>query len=272
MSEQRLLKPWETSQGFGDVIEQARIIPYVAPHCPGTTLVVRSELVRLFSQLGLPVIAFADVDPEAISCTAMAMGPANFVPRGIRIPRGDDMVLPPLWADETVQFTSDRSLLQVGLCWQGSGGGRSAIGTDDDFRCISPGILQPLLRIPGVQFTALHFVDHAQALPELPNLSVLGVWDFAGTAAVMKRLDLVITIDTSVAHLAGSLCVPTWLMLVSRRHNGFDGGRWNCTPPSYSSVRQFRQETPGDWGPVIAEVEAGLRSKALGRSEHAQGS
>lgn len=87
----------------------------------------------------------------------------------------------------------------------------------------------------------------------------LGVWDFAGTAQVMRKLDLVITIDTSVAHLAGSLGVPTWLLLMAPRCSMWDAGRWACVPPLYPSVRQFRQRTPGDWQQVVAEVEAELR-------------
>jgi len=185
------------------------------------------------------------------------------------------MELPPLWADETVQFNPDPSLLQVGLCWHGSGGGRSATGLDDDFRCIPVPMLLPLLDVPGVQFTALHFNDHAQTLQALPegrgiqSLTNLGVWDFAGTAGVMRKLDLVITIDTSVAHLAGNVSVPTWLMLVSPENfldRGtlvcrFDGGRWSRTPPLYPSVRQFRQTTPLDWSTVVAGVEAELRKR-----------
>jgi hypothetical protein len=256
-----LLIPWQQGLGWGDAIQGSKIVPYVAPYwAETTTLAVRSELVRLFSRLGLRVRALAPGDETVTRA---------LVPGDIRLPHFEHMQLPPLWADETVPFNPDPNLFQVGLCWHGSGGGRSAVGLDDDFRCMPAPTLLPLLSVPGVQFTALHFTDHAQALQALPegreiqSLSDLDVWDFAGTAAVMKRLDLVITIDTSVAHLAGNLGVPTWLMLVSPSHSGWDGGRWACTPPLYATVRQFRQDTPGDWGPVISDVEAELRSVSV---------
>jgi hypothetical protein len=243
---------------WGDSIQQARIVPYLAPHTDAV-LVESRELVRLFSKLGMHVVAFDELDQDARDRATCSI--ADVLRPGVPIPRGYQWELPTLWADETVPFNPDPSLLQVGLCWHGSGGGRSAIGLDDDWRCIPPEMLLPLLAVPGVQFTALHFTDHAQAQPALENLSELGVWDFAGTAGVMRKLDLVITIDTSVAHLAGNLGVPTWLMLVSPKHSGWDGGRWACVPPLYPSVRQFRQETPGDWSTVIAEVEAELRMR-----------
>lgn len=250
------LAPWNENLCWGDAIQGAKFLPYLAPHCPGTTLVVRRELVRLFSLLGFPVASFDDA-PEA-----RGGGGGICAPTGVRLPQPDDMALPYLWADDLVQFNPDTNLFQVGLCWHGSGGGRSAPGIEDDWRCIhAPHTrLRPLLDVPGAQFTALHFFDHGRSVPDLPNLSDFGVWDFAGTAGIMKRLDLVITIDTSVAHLAGNLGVPTWLLLVSPKHPGFDGGRWACVPSSYPTVRQFRQDTPGDWEPVIAQVESELRA------------
>src|ERR1700674_455512 len=137
---------------LGGLHRGARCVPYVAQHCPSTMLVVRPELVRLFSRLGMPVIAFADAVPGELASAAAYM--MSLIPPGVRIPRGDEMALPELWADESVPFTPDSSLLQVGLCWHGSGGGRSEIGRDDD-RCIPVKMLLPLLTVPGVQFTAL---------------------------------------------------------------------------------------------------------------------
>lgn len=248
--------------GWGDALQDARIIPYIAPHWPDTTLATRTELVRLISRLGLPVVALAAL--EQLDPVPYLYSPFTEI-HGAHLPQFEHMRLPSLWADESVQFNPDRTRLQIGLCWHGSGGGRSAAGLDDDWRCIPPELLLPLLEVPDVQFTALQFTDHAQHLQALPvsrgiaSLSDLGVYDFAGTAGIMKRLDLVITIDTSVAHLAGNLRVPTWLMLVSPKHSGWDGGRWGCT--LYSSVRQFRQPTPGDWSKVIAAVTRELKAR-----------
>jgi ADP-heptose:LPS heptosyltransferase len=80
--------------------------------------------------------------------------------------------------------------------------------------------------------------------------------DFADTAALLAALDLVITVDTSVAHLAGSLGAPVWIL------NRFDAcWRWlrdRTDSPWYPSARLFRQPAPGDWDPVIRDVAAAL--------------
>jgi ADP-heptose:LPS heptosyltransferase len=85
--------------------------------------------------------------------------------------------------------------------------------------------------------------------------------DFAATAALMAALDLVISVDSAPVHLAGALGRPVWLL------NRFDSDfRWlpgaadAC--PWYPTLRQFRQETPGDWNGVIARVTAALHAKA----------
>jgi hypothetical protein len=88
--------------------------------------------------------------------------------------------------------------------------------------------------------------------------------DFAETAALVASLDLVITVDTAVAHLAGALGVPAWIMLPHA-----PDWRWllhRDDSPWYRSVRLFRQERPGDWPGVIARVATALQAVAGGYS------
>lgn len=261
--EARLLVPWPVEPwcdtgddmgGLGDAIGEARIVPYVARHSPGATLAVRRPLVRLFSRLGLPVVAFADVDPAAYQTGGSLTA---FLSPGVRLPRFDEMALPPLWADPSIRLGGAQARLRVGLCWHGSGGGRSAVGIDDDPRCIRPEVLRPLVELPTVEWVGLQLADHSRDLP-IQGLPDVGVCDFADTAGILKQLDLVITIDTSIAHVAGNLGVPTWLLLQSPQSPGWDGGRWDCTPPLYETVRQFRQPTPGDWTSVVGRIAAEL--------------
>ena len=88
--------------------------------------------------------------------------------------------------------------------------------------------------------------------------------DFADTAALMAHLDLVISVDTAVAHLAGALGRPVWLL------NRFDSDwRWlleRDDSPWYPSMRIFRQTRPGDWSDVVVRVGSALRERLDGRS------
>jgi len=86
--------------------------------------------------------------------------------------------------------------------------------------------------------------------------SLLG--DFADTAALFSQLGLVITVDTSVAHLAGALGKPVWVLLPR-----IPDGRWllgRADSPWYPTARLFRQEDGGGWGPVVARVRAALNA------------
>ena len=128
--------------------------------------------------------------------------------------------------------------------------------------------LEPLARVEGVRWYSL------QKGPQAAELADNAAWsgavdlaprlkDFRDTASSLRHLDLVVTVDTAVAHLAGALAVPTWLMI----HKPCDW-RWLETgerTPWYGSIRLFRQEQPGQWAPVVmqvAEALAGLRRTA----------
>jgi hypothetical protein len=91
--------------------------------------------------------------------------------------------------------------------------------------------------------------------------------DFADTAALVENLDLVISVDTSVAHLAGAMARPVWLL------NRFDTcWRWlldRQDSPWYPTLRLFRQTTPGDWTSVIADLRQALHILASARTQKA---
>jgi glycosyltransferase involved in cell wall biosynthesis len=130
---------------------------------------------------------------------------------------------------------------------------------------LSLGALAPLARVPGVQFVALQkgvLVVQAEAPPDgmaMVNLGPL-LADFADTAAVLDQLDLVITVDTSVAHLAGALGRPVWVLLAFA-----PDWRWlrqREDSPWYPTARLFRQERHGDWEGVVARVASALSEAA----------
>jgi hypothetical protein len=151
---------------------------------------------------------------------------------------------------------SDRPVRRVGLVWAGSpdhrlNGQRSA--RLDDFT--------PLGRAPGVRFYGLQKGEpaaEAQRPPAELDFVDLGpaLRDFADTAALVSNLDLIITVDTSVGHLAGALGVPAWILPWATHDWRWLLGRDDS--PWYPSVRLFRQERPHDWAPVIERVAAAL--------------
>jgi hypothetical protein len=128
--------------------------------------------------------------------------------------------------------------------------------------------LAPLADVPGVELYSLTKTasirppgwypilsdPESEPAPEGMRLTRLGPQfaDLADTAAVMMSLDLVVTCDTSVAHLAGALGRPSWVLL-----HAWPDKIWELereTSPWYPSMRLFRQERAGEWGPVVARV------------------
>jgi hypothetical protein len=141
--------------------------------------------------------------------------------------------------------------LQVGLVW--------AAGDWDGRRSVPPALLAPLARIPGV---TLHLLQRGSALAEWPaGLGVVsGTDDVLGAASLMAGLDLVVSVDSMPAHLAGALGRPVWTLLQAEADWRWMAGREDS--PWYPTMRLFRQERAGDWAPVVARVERELRALA----------
>ena len=125
----------------------------------------------------------------------------------------------------------------------------------------------PIAGIADIQFFSLQKGEPSAQALHPPNGMQLVDWttdlhDFEDTAAFITNLDLVISVDTSVAHLAGALGKPVWLL------NRFDTcWRWLLNrddSPWYPTLRQFRQRSPGDWISVISGVQDALQRLADG--------
>ncbi|MGA7936907.1 MAG: tetratricopeptide repeat protein [Kovacikia sp.] len=151
--------------------------------------------------------------------------------------------------------TSHSSSLQVGIVWAGNPQHKN-----NRHRSCGLDWFRPLLDVPAVRFFSLQKGRAAadlQAAPELPiqDLSAQ-LHDFADTAAAIAQLDLVITVDTAVAHLAGALGKPVWTLL-----SFSPDWRWMLnqeTSPWYPTMRLFRQPYPGSWQNVFERVREGL--------------
>jgi hypothetical protein len=158
--------------------------------------------------------------------------------------------------------------LRVGLVWAGSRRlNRPEEAAFDRRRSIALDAMAPLGEASGVSFVSLQ-KDQLVAQPAHPPRGMTlhdfttDLHDFADTAALIVNLDLVISVDTSVAHLAGALGKPVWLL------NRLDTcWRWlldRDNSPWYPTLRQFRQHALGDWDSVICEVRDALRRLAAG--------
>ena len=151
--------------------------------------------------------------------------------------------------------------LRVGLVWKGSRG----FENDPDRSLPSLDVLAPLGEVPGVRFVSLQKGagedEAAQPPRELPLVDLGSrLADFADTAAVVAGLDLVISVDTAVAHLAGALAKPCWLLLPDYKADW----RWLADrgdSPWYPGVmRLFRQARAGDWSSVVTQLRDSLAS------------
>lgn len=171
--------------------------------------------------------------------------------------------IPYLWAEPTlvVKYAPllPRKGVRVGLVWKGN----PSFENDSDRSLPSLEVLAPWGRIPGIRFVSLqkgNGEDEARRPPTGFSLLDVGplLNDFADTAAVVANLDLVICVDTAIAHLAGALGKPCWVMLPAFKPDW----RWltdRADSPWYpGTMRLFRQSAVGDWDGVISEVATAL--------------
>jgi tetratricopeptide (TPR) repeat protein len=161
--------------------------------------------------------------------------------------------------------------LKVGICWAGSQEMRFSLN-----RFITLEMLAPLMEVGNLEFISLQEPKTNQELYEdisklgiktLPSDADSGLEAFVDTAAAIMAFDLVITVDTAIAHLAGSLGKPVWIMLTYA-----PDWRWlhaRSDSPWYPSARLFRQQKPGDWQSVIAEIAAALADLAAAKANQA---
>jgi hypothetical protein len=156
--------------------------------------------------------------------------------------------------------------LRIGICWQGSA------SRPELERAFPLTAFAPLARLPGIRLISLQTGFGREQLSDLPEVehhddtSDSGLRPFTVSAAMIANLDLVITTDTSIAHLAGALGRPTWIAL---KH--VPDWRWGAsgdTTPWYPTVRLFRQKTAGDWDSVFNEIRLAVQQRQGSRSNH----
>jgi tetratricopeptide (TPR) repeat protein len=247
-------------QGFGDAIQFVRFLPHIASRGGKIVLECERELLGLF--WGLPgteqVIARGDPLPPFDTHCPLLSVPAAL---GITL-RTIPSVVPYLRApSERLEKWSRRLVglenrLRVALAWAGN---RRLI--DDSERSIDLEKLGALARASNVTFFSVQKGNTSDAVKNFParmHLQDLGpeLSDFADTAAVLSMMDLVISVDTSIGHLAGALARPVWIVLPIPAE-----WRWlrdREDSPWYPTMRLFRQSNAGDWTDVIQRVASEL--------------
>jgi tetratricopeptide (TPR) repeat protein len=165
-----------------------------------------------------------------------------------------DPVLAARWREELGAVPE----FKVGIVWKGS-----PRHPQDRQRSVSPTEFAPMAAVPGVSLVSLQVGKNSADEPALQDLGVIDLGSrfdantFADAAAVVASLDLVVTVDTALAHLAGALGAPVWVALPFSPDWRWLLGREDS--PWYPSMRLFRQPQPGQWSPVFERIAAELR-------------
>jgi tetratricopeptide (TPR) repeat protein len=239
-------------QGLGDTLQFVRFVPAVAERGGRVVLEVPQPLVRLVRTVaGGPEVVPAGDPLPAFDCHCPLLSlPRVFKTNLTTIPNTVPYLSVPeeasaAWAERIATIPG----LRVGVVWAGT-----------TVAAIDLQLLRPLWEIAGISWFSLQMGDQSGDIALLDGVRIadLSPWlaDFAETAAAVCQLDLVITVDTSVAHLAGALGRPTWLLLPNR-----PDWRWLLDredSPWYPTARLFRQRQAGDWPNVAREVAATL--------------
>ncbi len=255
-------------QGFGDTLQFVRFTENILNLGAQVILEVQKELVDLLQGTfkTATVIASGIANPAYhYHCPMMSL-PFNL---SITLDNLSNRI-PYLLADKKkcaywkkkIKSTHGK---KVGLVWAGSSReGNIELVAIDARRSLQLKALSSILKIPGYSFFSLQKGEHSRQIIELGlNEQIMDFsdeWrDFQDTAAFVANLDMVISVDTAVAHLAGALGKETWLL------NRYDTcWRWlydRNDSPWYPKLHQFRQSSPGDWDAVVSEVAKALAKK-----------
>lgn len=222
----RTLLVWR-EQGLGDEIQMARYLPLIRG-ASEVILVCSPPLARLFSTLEVRVFPLTE---------GAVVPRADLHVRNLSLPSVFETTLQTIPPAPYLSAPSTPKTGGVGFVWRGN----PAHPNDARRSLPSPAVLEPL-----------------RAHAELVNLQEPR-GDFLDTAARIQALDLVITVDTAMAHLAGALGVPCWVMLPAYRTDW----RWmtgRSDSPWYPSLRLYRQPSPGDWDSVVGAMAKDLKA------------
>lgn len=258
-------------QGYGDTLQFARYAGKVAALAAKAVLWVPGPLVRLLSTLaaGLTVVSGDTIRPEEydFACPLPSL-PFVFRTSRATIPRDIPYLQPDgeasaRWRD--ILAKPDGGRCRVGVVWAGNPEHKN-----DYNRSIPFALFSRLFQLSGVDWVSLQTGPQAEELKTAGGMVMdcsSRLVDFAETAASIDNLDLIITVDTATAHLAGAMGKNTWVLLPFA-----PDWRWQLETEDslwYPTIRLFRQRKIGDWQEVLARVEEAVRveSSETGRKK-----
>lgn len=255
------LPPWDgtaegtvlvhAEQGNGDAIQFWRYVPMVAG-ITDVVVEVPKSLVRLASWTfpGIEIIARNDPISDRVTSHVSMMS----LP--FKVGTTTETVPPPIAVAPDGPELPPTSARRIGLVWAGT-----ATHPNDHNRSIRLDKLAPLFSVKGCEWYSFQVGDRAYEGEAYPLIDLAPrIQDYGDTAKLLSQMDLVVAVDTSVAHLAGSLGVETWTLLP--RVPDF---RWmldRVDTPWYPSMSLVRQTKRGDWDSVVRRVKAALEAGA----------
>ncbi|HTJ02554.1 MAG TPA: tetratricopeptide repeat protein [Methylovirgula sp.] len=252
-------------QGIGDTIQFSRYLPMLAADGLDVTFFCRKPAQRLMKSLPGHIRCLDTFGPEERFDRQIALSSLPFaretrlssVP--VNVPYlAAEPELVAKWAARLAESGAMQDL-KVGLCWAGNPNVRA-----DPRRSIPLATFAPLMRMQGVRVVSIqkhHGLDEIAGLPQDARLETYDDFDngpdaFIDSAALMQNLDLIVSCDTSVAHLAGALARPIFVLLKK-----IPDWRWMLEredSPWYPTMRLFRQAERGDWDEVMARIVVAL--------------
>lgn len=251
-------------QGLGDMLQFCRFVPQLEALGAGVFLLTDRSLVRLLRSLRMtaPVLSEGDAIPPALDFQVSLLS----LPLYLRVYTEDRFIPQPYLAPDPADVARFQAVLdgwfgvrglsgrpRVGLVWAGNPRREMPqAGLVDRRRSLSTDQARGIVaKLPGVDWVSLQKGEHQGALPGVRDAADL-LGDFADTAALVQGLDAVVTVDTSVAHLAGSVGRP--VLMLSRFDACWRWGLQGETTPWYASLRIFRQHRYGDWAHALRQL------------------
>ncbi len=258
----------QEEQGFGDTLQMLRFMPLLKERGANVLAYVRPELYSLLEGWDGPsqVVSWKadnkNVPPE-VDCACGVMDLPGYL--GItmnNLPANAPYIPNPKKGD--AKYKLEGAGLKIGLVWSGNPAHKRNFA-----RSYSPELLKDITAMQGFTFYGLQFKPEQKDMQTMKQYGVINLAQkintLADSAATLAELDLLITVDSAPAHLAGALGLPVWTLLTVDADWRYLLGR--ADSPWYPTMRLFRQTVSGDWAPVLKQVQQSLlefqNSKAI---------